>query len=75
MEEKKIINDLENISKSTKIADEDGNGFYRIFWDDKVEKVNPVEYYKNEYPHVPKLAKFKLPRCPNGMFWNTLCFM
>lgn len=47
MEEKKIINDLENISKSTKIADEDGNGFYRIFWDDKVEKVNPVEYYKN----------------------------
>ncbi len=29
----------------------------------------------NEYPHVPKLAKFKLPRCPNGMFWNTLCFM
>lgn len=47
MEEKKIINDLENISKSTKIADEDGNGFYRIFWDDNVEKVNPVEYYKN----------------------------
>ncbi|WP_204987641.1 hypothetical protein [Parabacteroides merdae] len=47
MEEKKIINDLENISKSTKIADEDGNRFYRIFWDDKVEKVNPVEYYKN----------------------------
>ncbi len=30
---------------------------------------------ENEYPHVPKLAKFKLPRCPNGMFWNTLCFM
>ncbi len=29
----------------------------------------------NEYPHVPKLAKFKPPRCPNGMFWNTLCFM
>ncbi len=28
-----------------------------------------------EYPHVPKLAKFKPPRCPNGMFWNTLCFM
>ncbi len=28
-----------------------------------------------ECPHVPKLAKFKPPRCPNGMFWNTLCFM
>lgn len=45
MKEKQIINDLENISKSTKIADKDG--FYRIFWDDEVEKVNPVEYYKN----------------------------
>ena len=30
---------------------------------------------QNECPHVPKLAKFKPPRCPNGIFWNTLCFM
>lgn len=30
---------------------------------------------KNECPHVPKLVKFKPPRCPNSMFWNTLCFM
>lgn len=28
---------------------------------------------KNECPHVTKLAKFKLPNCPTGMFWNTLC--
>ena len=26
-----------------------------------------------ECPHVTKLAKFKLPNCPTGMFWNTLC--
>lgn len=47
MEEKKTINDLEKIFKYTKIVNEDGSGFYRIFWDDNVEKVNPVEYYKN----------------------------
>ena len=28
---------------------------------------------KNVCPHVTKLAKFKLPSCPKGMFWNTLC--
>ena len=27
----------------------------------------------NECPHVTKLAKFKQPTCPTGMFWNTLC--
>lgn len=32
---------------SKKIVDEDGSSFYRIFWDDNIEKVNPVEYYKN----------------------------
>ena len=33
------------------------------------------EYCKkvNECPHVTKIAKFKLPNCPPGMFWNTLC--
>lgn len=46
-EEKKLTNEMEMISKTTKITDENGNGFYRIFWDDTVEKVNPVEYYKN----------------------------
>ena len=30
-------------------------------------------FYENECPHVTKLAKFKLPNCPTGMFWNTLC--
>ena len=30
-------------------------------------------FEKNECPHVTKLAKFKLPNCPTGMFWNTLC--
>ena len=29
----------------------------------------------NECPHVPKLAKFKPPRCPIGVYWNTLCLM
>ena len=28
-----------------------------------------------ECPHVPKLAKFKPPRCPIGVYWNTLCLM
>lgn len=46
IEEKKMINEMEMITKTTKITDVNGNGFYRIFWDDKVEKVNPVEYYK-----------------------------
>ena len=30
-------------------------------------------FFKNECPHVTKLAKFKLPSCPKTMFWNTLC--
>ena len=30
---------------------------------------------ENECPHVPKLAKFKPPRCPIGVYWNTLCLM
>lgn len=47
VEESQLLNELEMISKTTKISDENGNGFYRIFWDDKVERVNPVEYYKN----------------------------
>lgn len=45
-DEKTIINKLKNISNTKKIAHEDGNGFYRIFWDDNIEKVNPIEYYK-----------------------------
>lgn len=47
VEESQLLNELEMISKTTKISDENGNGFYRIFWDDKVERVNPVEYYKS----------------------------
>lgn len=47
---------MEMISKTTKITDENGNGFYRIFWDDKVEKVNPVEYYKNYELHKRAIA-------------------
>ena len=31
------------------------------------------DFSKYECPHVTKLAKFKLPNCPTGMFWNTLC--
>lgn len=45
-EEKKLTKEMETIFKTIKIADENGNGFYRIFLDDKVEKVNPIEYYK-----------------------------
>lgn len=45
-EEKKLTKEMETIFKTIKIADENGNGFYRIFFDDKVEKVNPIEYYK-----------------------------
>ena len=45
-DENKTINTLESISDFLKIEDEDGNGFYRIFWDDIVEYVNPIEYYK-----------------------------
>ncbi len=41
-----IISVLKSISKSKKIQEEDGNGFYRIFWDDNIEKVDPVKYYK-----------------------------
>lgn len=45
--ERQITNEMERIFKSEKIVDKNGDGFYRVFWDDKVEKVNPVEYYKN----------------------------
>ena len=34
-----------------------------------------VDKKVNECPHVPKLAKFKPPRCPIGVYWNTLCLM
>ena len=35
-----------------------------------------LKYNKiDECPHVPKLAKFKPPRCPIGVYWNTLCLM
>ena len=36
-------------------------------------KIKQKGIYYNECPHVTKLAKFKLPNCPTGMFWNTLC--
>ena len=32
-------------------------------------------FKKYECPHVSKLAKFKPPRCPIGVYWNTLCLM
>lgn len=44
--EKKTIQAIESATKFIKVPDEEGNGFYRIFWDDIIEKVNPVEYYK-----------------------------
>ena len=41
----------------------------------KVEWEAGDEISLNECPHVPKLAKFKPPRCPIGVYWNTLCLM
>lgn len=54
-----------------KIFNENGNGFIRVFASDKVEKVNPVEYYKTAelrqsatlirdilYTHSPLLTSF-----------------
>ena len=38
----------------------------------RVNYSNKIVY---ECPHVPKLAKFKPPRCPIGVYWNTLCLM
>ena len=43
-DEEKAIKDLSNTAK---IADEEGSRFYRIFCDDNVEKVNPIDYYKD----------------------------
>lgn len=47
-----------------------------------IQKMNEVQTKEdeqdlivNECPHVPKLAKFKPPRCPIGVYWNTLCLM
>ena len=34
-----------------------------------------MDIFLYECPHVPKLAKFKPPRCPIGVYWNTLCLM
>ena len=42
---------------------------------DLTEKQWQVIKNINECPHVPKLAKFKPPRCPIGVYWNTLCLM
>ncbi len=55
----------------------DYEGWARIFGVSYIrnDRRRGVAESRNEYPHVPKLAKFKPPRCPNGMFWNTLCFM
>ena len=44
--EKNTISKLEEFSIATKIPAEDGNGFYRVFSDDNVENVNPINYYK-----------------------------
>ena len=46
-DKKTVISTLKSISDTTKIANEEGSGFYRIFWDDNIEKVNPIEYYKD----------------------------
>ena len=47
--------------------------FYAIFFMYDILNIAIIIY--NECPHVPKLAKFKPPRCPIGVYWNTLCLM
>lgn len=37
---------IKNFFHTVKIVDEERNGFYRVFWDDIVEEVNPIDYYK-----------------------------
>lgn len=54
----KTISILKSISNSQKVADEDGGGFYQIFGVENVEKVNPVEYYKN-YEIVKRAINFR----------------
>jgi len=44
-DEQTIKNTLKSINSKI-IPDKDGNGFYRVFCDENVEKVNPVEFYK-----------------------------
>ena len=47
----------------------------RIHIEDYPSIKQHLDFYinENECPHVTKLAKFKQPNCPTGMFWNTLC--
>ena len=54
------------------------NRIYEVIYsynEKAIYEYNQNGYVKtiNECPHVTKLAKFKLPNCPTGMFWNTLC--
>lgn len=44
--EKRTLQLMQNASKFIKVEHEDGNGFYRIFWEDNIDRVNPIEYYK-----------------------------
>ena len=46
-----------SIVNAAKIQDSD-NSFYRIFWDDKVENVNPIKYYK-DYEVEKRAIMFK----------------
>lgn len=46
-----------SIVNASKIQDSD-NSFYRIFWDDKVENVNPIKYYK-DYEVEKRAVMFK----------------
>jgi hypothetical protein len=42
-DERTVISVMKTIANSRKIADEERNGFYRIFRDDTIEKVNPID--------------------------------
>jgi hypothetical protein len=45
--------------KSEKIYSEDGKAFTRVFSIDKIERVNPVEYFQDHYISNSKLGSIK----------------
>ena len=74
----KVQNEPQNPGPEEKICPQDSqtnSWCYLFVHHAKVETINEKLILKNECPHVPKLAKFKPPRCPIGVYWNTLCLM
>lgn len=45
---KEELGEIDFIPKMLRVANETGDGFYRIFWDDVVDRANPIKYYKDQ---------------------------